>query len=167
MTLQWYALRSKPNKEAVVWQQTKSKQIEVFYPRLKVTPANPRSRKVRPYFPGYMFVHTDLEQTGLSLFQWLPFSLGLVRFDSEPASVPDALITGIRKRVGEIVEAGGEIFADLNPGDAVYLHSGPFAGYRAIFDARLPGSERVRVLLKFLSDYPVPVELHAGQMRKL
>ena len=32
-------------------------------------------------------------------------------------------------------------------------------GYRAIFDARLPGTERVRVLLKMLNDRYVPLEV--------
>jgi hypothetical protein len=31
---------------------------------------------------------------------------------------------------------------------------------------RLPGSERVRVLIQMLSDRHVPVELRAGQIRK-
>ena len=32
-------------------------------------------------------------------------------------------------------------------------------GYRALFDARLPGTERVRVLLKMLNDRYVPLEV--------
>ncbi len=44
---------------------------------------------------------------------------------------------------------------------------GLFRGYEAIFDARLPGSERVRVLLQFLGDQrQVPLILHADQVEK-
>ncbi len=42
---------------------------------------------------------------------------------------------------------------------------GPFEGYEAIFDARLPGTERVRVLLQFLSDRYVTIELDASHLQ--
>lgn len=167
MAVQWYALRSKARKEDVVWRQVRSQGIEVFYPRLRVQPVNPRSRKLRPYFPGYMFVQVDVEQVGRSVFQWMPHALGLVTFGEEPAVVPENLIHAIRKRVGEIAEAGGELFDGLKSGDAIVIRDGPFAGFEAIFDARLPGSERVRVLLQLLSNRrQVPVELKAGQIQR-
>ena len=43
---------------------------------------------------------------------------------------------------------------------------GPFAGHEAIFDVRLPGSERVRVLLKLLSRQQVPLVLPTGQVQR-
>ncbi len=164
MGMQWYVLRSKARKEDAVYAQALQQGLEVFYPRLRVNPVNPRARKVRPYFPGYMFVHVDLETVGLSTLQWMPHSLGLVQFGGEPATVPESLIHAIRKRTDEIAEAGGEIFLDIAPGDTVRIHEGPFAGYDAIFDARIPGTERVRVLLQFLNDRQVSVELQAGQI---
>ena len=165
MALYWYALRSKPRKEDVVWRQVQTQGIEVFYPRLKVTPVNPRSRKQRPYFPGYMFVQVDLEELGLSAFKWMPHTLGLVSFGDEPATVPDHLIHTIKRRVDEIDAAGGELFDGLSPGDKVTISDGPFSGYEAIFDARIPGSERVRVLLELLnSQRQVPLELDTRQI---
>ena len=165
MTQHWYALRSKPRKEDVVWKQVRDQGIEVFYPRLRVNPVNPRARKVRPYFPGYLFVQADIEEIGLSAFQWMHHAIGIVEFGGEPAIVPENLIHAIRQRVEEINAAGGELFDVLEPGETVLVHSGPFAGYEAIFDARLPGKERVRVLLKMLRDRKMPIELPAGQIR--
>jgi transcriptional antiterminator RfaH len=168
MTIHWYALRSKPRKEDIVWRQVRTQGFEVFYPRLKVQPVNPRSRKVRPYFPGYMFVQADIEEVGLSTFQWMPHAMGLVCFGDEPAIVPENLVYAIQKRVEEIAAAGGELFDGLSRGDKVLINSGPFAGYEAIFDARIPGSERVRVLLQLLSSQrQVPVELDAGQVQQV
>lgn len=163
----WYALRSKPRKEDIVWRQLRSDGFDVFYPRIRVNPVNPRSRKIKPYFPGYMFVSIDLEQTGLSRFQWMPHTLGLVSFGGEPAHVPENLIIELRKRVTEIAEAGGELFDGLKPGDTVRISTGPFQGYEAIFDTRLPGSERVRVLLELLTNKRrVPIELSSGSIEK-
>jgi len=164
----WYALRSKPRKEDIVWRQVTQSGCETFYPRIRVNPVNPRSRKVQPYFPGYLFVLADLDQVGVSTFQWMPHTLGLVSFGGEPAYVPENLIIALRKRVEEIAAAGGELFDGLQPGDPVLINSGPFSGYEAIFDARLPGSERVRVLLEFLGNQRrLTVELNASQIAKL
>jgi transcriptional antiterminator RfaH len=160
----WYALRSKPQKEEVVSKQVRIRGFEVFYPRLKVNPVNPRSRRYKSYFPGYLFVKVDINAVGLSTFQWIPHSNGLICFGGEPSSVPENLIYAIMHRVKEIADAGGEVFDDLHKGDVVRIGYGPFEGYEAIFDARLPGSERVRVLLQFLSDRYVPIELDAGQL---
>jgi transcriptional antiterminator RfaH len=166
MAESWYALRSKPRKEEVLWQQLLAREVEVFFPRLKVNPVNPRSRKLRPYFPGYLFVQVDLEEVGLSIFKWMPHAIGLVSFDGEPATVPDNLIYAVQKRVEEIAAVGGEFYDGLQPGDPVRISNGPFAGYEAIFDMRLPGSERVRVLIQMLSDRKLPVELKAGQVER-
>ena len=80
--------------------------------------------------------------------------------------VSDSLIATLRKRLDEIEAAGGELFDGLKPGDRVQIQAGPFAGYEAIFDARLSGSERVRVLLKFLQGRILQVDLPAGQVAK-
>ncbi|MCS6907495.1 MAG: transcription termination/antitermination NusG family protein [Anaerolineales bacterium] len=163
----WYALRSKPRKEEIVYRQILNENIEVYYPRIRVYPINPRAKKIQPYFPGYMFVHVDLEVVGLSFFQWMPHTMGLVCFGEEAAIVPEHLIAELRKRVREIADAGGEFFDGLKPGDPVYIRQGPFAGYEAIFDTRIPGSERVRVLLKWLSDQrQVPIELDIGYLAR-
>jgi transcription antitermination factor NusG len=166
MAVQWYAINSHPNKEEVLWKHIESMGYEVFFPRLKVNPVNPRSRKLRPYFPGYMFIKTDLDVIGMSTFQWMPHAKGLVAFGGEAAIVPEALIHAIRQRVLEIAAAGGEKLDGLVPGDTVVIDSGPFEGYEAILDERLPGTERVRVLLKMLSNRHVPLEIGVGSIRK-
>jgi transcription antitermination factor NusG len=166
MPLYWYALHSHPHKENLLWRQAEAQRIEVFYPRIRVKPVNPRSHTIRPYFPGYLFVHADLEQVGQSVFQWMPYTTGLVSFGGEPSIVPDALISSLRRRVEEIEAAGGELFDGLQPGDAVVIQSGPFEGYEAIFNARLSGLERVRVLLKMLSERSLVVELPSGFVAK-
>ncbi|MBI5964506.1 MAG: hypothetical protein HY863_13595 [Chloroflexi bacterium] len=166
MSVNWYVLRSKPNKEELLWEQLLIRKVQVFHPRIHVQPVNPRSRRVKPYFPGYVFVQVDLEQVGLSVLQRMPGATGLVSFDSQPSIVPDALILAVKKKVDAINSVGGELFQDLKPGDPVEIQSGPFAGYEAIFDARLPGSERVRVLLKMLQGRSTKMELPAGLLEK-
>jgi transcription antitermination factor NusG len=163
----WYALRSKPRKEEVVWRQARDQGYEVFYPRLRVHAVNPRAKKIQPYFPGYLFVRVDINEIGLSVFQWMPHATGLVSFGGEPSAVPENLISAIQRRLEEINAAGGEVFDGLKQGDVVTISYGPFEGYEAIFDARIPGSERVRVLLQLLSNQRrVPVELDASHIHR-
>lgn len=165
MSSYWYALRCKPRKEDAVWRQVQTQGFETYYPRLRVHPVNPRARKVHPYFPGYLFVRADLQEAGLSVFQWMPHTVGLVSFGGEPAVVPENLIVAIHKRVDEINAAGGEVFEGLKQGDVIKINEGPFQGYEAIFDAALPGGERVRVLLELLGNKrQVPLVIDASQI---
>ena len=166
MTAQWYALQSKPMKEALLCEQLGLRGIECYYPHFRVQPVNPRSRKMKAYFPGYVFGHLDLEETNPSMLQWIPGAIGIVSFDGTPSFVPDNLIAAIRRHVDEINAAGGENLAGLKPGETVVIRGGPFEGYEAILDARLPGNERVRVLLKLLQARTMNVELPASQVQK-
>jgi transcription elongation factor/antiterminator RfaH len=165
MGISWYVLHSKPYKEEFLADQLELRRVEAFAPCIRVQVVNPRARKVRPYFPGYIFVHTDLEKMEMSTLHYAPGSTGLIMFGGEPATVPDSLIHAIRRRVDEINSAGGELFDVLKPGETVMIQEGPFSGYEAIFDHRLPGTERVHVLLKLLRNRQMPVDLPAGQVR--
>lgn len=165
MAMNWYAYQSKPNKEDALVEQLRSRDIETYYPWIRVNPVNPRSRRSRSYFPGYVFIKVDLGEIGISALQFMPFARGLVSFDHEPAVVPEHLLSAIRKRVDEVNAAGGLEFEGLVEGAPLYITEGPFRGYEAIFDARLPGSERVRVLIQLLSKRYVPVEMQVGQVR--
>ena len=165
MPVEWYTLHSKSMKEAFLSEQLSLRKVEVYYPCVRVQPVNPRSRKVRPYFPGYLFVHLNLEEANLSMLQWIPGSLGIVAFGGMPSHVPDNLITAIQRRVDEINAFGGEFFDELKSGDIVTIREGPFRGYEAIFDVRLSGDERVRVLLKLLGRQQIPLELPVRQIK--
>lgn len=160
----WYALRSKTNKEDVVWRHIEAQGFETYYPRIRVRPVNPRARKIMPYFPGYMFVRTDLAEVGTSVFDRMPHAIGLVGFGGEPVPIEDSLITILQKRLQTLPAMLIDPIYGLKPGDPVLINDGPFAGYTALFDARLPGRERVRVLLQLLNDHGVVLELAPAQI---
>ena len=157
--LRWYVLRSKPRKESALQHFARQNGHEVFFPSIPMRPVNPRASRIAPYFPGYLFVHTDLHAVGPATFHWMPYSTGLVQVGGEPGAVPDLVVRGIAARVREIW-GGGDLMPDrFQHGDRVVVRQGAFEGYQALFDARLPGTERVRVLLKMLNDRYVPVEI--------
>lgn len=162
--LRWYVVNSHPQKEMILYQLLAAHEFQVYYPYLKVKPVNPRCKNIRPFFPGYLFIKVDISRIGDSLLRWMPHSHGLVCFDGVPAPVPDDLIYGIQCKV----DAHNTKFAPgkFQHGEQVKVVSGVFNGYDAIFDTSLPGSERVRVLLKMLNQRQVPLVLPAGQVEK-
>ena len=162
----WYVLRSKPHKERALFKYASSQGYSLFHPTIPVNPVNPRASKIRSYFPGYMFLHADLLHLGESAFYWMPFSQGIVRIGDEPAAVPETIIHGLQRRVQEIWQVGGIKLDRFKNGENVLIREGLFEGYRAIYDVRIPGSERVRVLLQMLSDRLVPMELDVGYLEK-
>jgi transcriptional antiterminator RfaH len=167
METTWYVLHSKPRKEEFLLAQLQSHGFEAYCPLVRVATVNPRARKMRPYFPGYVFLSADLDHAKASSLHWMPGAIGFVSFGGTPARVPDGLVPAIRQRVEAVNAAGGELFHELESGAPVRVTEGPFAGYQAIFDARLPGSERVRVLIKLLQQKRhLAVELPAGHIRR-
>lgn len=167
MTAKWYTLWAKPHKERAVAHALSLQGIEYFLPMVKVNPKNPRAAKMRPYFPGYLFIHTNMAKLGVNHFNWFPGTRGLVSFADDPAVVPDNLIDQIQRQLATIDKAGGLVFDNLNQGDKVRIKSGPFEGYEAMFDMRLAGKDRVQVLLAFLSNYPQKLVLDSADIEKV
>ena len=168
MSERWYVIHSKPHKEELLSEQLTVRKIENYYPLIRVRPVNPRCRTEKPYFPGYLFVWINLELFGLSYMYWLPGVAGLVTFGGEPAYISQNLIDAIRQRVNEVNQTGGLTINGLKQGDTIVIQEGPFAGYEAIFNVSLPGSERVKVLLKLMNDQrQVPLEIPASQVRRI
>jgi transcription antitermination factor NusG len=157
----WYVLQSKPQKEILLYEQLRLRAMEVYYPCVRVKPVNPRARKIKSYFPGYLFVHIDLDLVGISSLQWVPGALALVNFGGEPAFIAESVLQSIRLMVEKNNTDGSYFYDALKPGDVVSINEGSFSGYKAIFDTRLSGSQRVRVLLELLENQLLRVELPA------
>ncbi len=149
-TASWYVMHTKPKKEAPVNNYLEAQGFEVFFPSVKVKPVNPRSRKIRPLFPRYLFVRADLDTVGISALRWVPFAIGLVEFDGHPAKVPDRVIQEIKEKVAQLRTSGGAPFDEFQQGDRVRISRGPLAGYEGIFDMRLSGTMRVQLMLDML-----------------
>ena len=164
MTLHWYTVHSKPNQELLLWNQLQQREVESYFPLLRRKPVNPRARREVPYFPGYMFIRVDLENFPLSRIAWLPGMQRLVAFGGQPAWLMDEMLEAIRRQVEATNQVAQDPLAGLQPGELVRITSGPFAGYEALFDTRINGAERVRVLLRLLAREHVSVEVPASEI---
>jgi len=163
----WYVMQSKPRKEALLSERLRIQRINVYLPSIRVKPVNPRARKEQPFFPGYLFVHVDLEKIPISEFRRMSGSIGLVCYGGEPAQVGDTLIREIQTQVEEITDAADNYVDRFRAGDLVVIKDGPFAAYKAMFDCRLSGQDRVRVLLELLQGQKMRVELSGRQLQPL
>lgn len=163
--MQWYVLRSKPNKEDFFYNQLFVHRVKVLYPRIWAQAVNPRARKVRPYFPGYLFTHIDLHDITTYFLigcpvqgVWSRLTQCLPKF-LRPWLPPSAAVcTKSTRRAMSNWPA-------LIQARPLSFEKAFFAGREAVFDSRLPDPERVRVLLKLLYNQQVPVDMPAGQTR--
>jgi transcription antitermination factor NusG len=151
----WYVLHTKPHKERQVLYQFRQRNIEVYLPLLRVHPVNPRAARERAFFPCYIFVHSDIQAQGLSSIQWTPGLRRVLEFGGQPATVPDRYVAELKQRVAAISQAGGLLFDGLKQGDSVRIVSVPFAGYEAIFDTRLAGTESGSSNISTTGDLPL------------
>lgn len=147
----WYVLKTKPSREFVVREQLVARGIESYLPLWKPAQLNNLDKKLKPYFPSYMFAKVDLELVSLSSLKYLPGVNHLLLCDGLPIRVEQSVIDAIVARVSllenSVTDTIGKV---LVHGDKVRITGGVLEGYDAIFDRRLAGGDRVRVLIDFL-----------------
>jgi transcription antitermination factor NusG len=114
-----------------------------------------------------MFVFLDIEAEGTNALRWTEGTYGLVQFGGEPISVPDSLIHELKAALDKIMVESRIKKESYTRGDRVRIVGGLFDGYEAIFDTRLPGKDRVQVLLAFLSDQPKRLLLDETEITKV
>ena len=148
---EWYAVQTKPHKEFMVRDALQRiASVDAFLPTLCVNPVNPRARKIRPFFPGYLFLRADLAQVGLSPIQWTPGLVRVLGTDGQPHPIPNHVIQAIRSRVVEVQESEARGGGRFRHGDLVRVTRGPFEGFEGMFDTRLGSKTRARILVEFL-----------------
>mgnify|MGYP003347629671 CR=1 FL=1 len=158
----WYVVHTKPKQEARALENLQNQGYVCFLPMMQVQKL--RRQKVQwvtePMFSRYLFIQLD-DQTQ----NWGPIrsTLGvskLVYFGSQPAKVDPQLIDLLQSR--EEALPAETIF---QPGDAVVITAGPFAGIEAVYQTSDP-ERRSMILLEILSKR-VTMRIDAGQLRKV
>ena len=153
---QWLLLHTKPFKENSLNREISVRQIRSYFPQLKVKPVNPRSRKLVPLFPGYLFVQLDQNSSELNAIRWLPGTHGWVQFGDEVATLSDEVVQGIQRYVEKLNQDTVLGVEGFTPGEPLEIIGGPFEGYSAIFDSTISGGERARVLIQLVYDKQMP-----------
>lgn len=152
MMLRWYVVRTKSNREMNARLQYERQQYEVYLPLIKKVVRHARSKKevLRPFFPGYLFLHLDPETCDwVSICSTIDV-IGPVRFGDRYAPVEDWIIEDLKAR-----ETDGVI--SLRPISPEWLVPGAAVGVRIDDGIIAPGivystreKDNVQVLLQLL-----------------
>jgi transcriptional antiterminator RfaH len=145
----WYVVHAKSQKELLAASMLEDqRKLTDFLP--EVLQKYRDKMKLRPFFPGYLFVKADLEVVEYTAINSTPGVIRLVAFDQRPLPLNSDIIEGIRSEVERLNSEGGLPAISYQPGESVRLIEGPLKGLQAVFVKHLRPSERVLVLLKFL-----------------
>lgn len=147
----WYAVHTKPRQEQRALTNLQQQGYSCFLPTLTVQKL--RQGKLatlqEPLFARYLFIELDCGQSGKS---WGPIrsTLGvsrLVSFGAEPAKISAELIHALRQQNDA---QHGKTQALFEPGNAVQITEGAFAGLTAVYQMD-DGESRAMVLIEILS----------------
>lgn len=150
VTSNWYALAVQPRKEEYVERQLASNGYRVACPRFRkiVRHARQTKTKLAPLFPGYLFIELDLATQSWRKANWIPGSIGLVKFDNRPTSLNRDFVENFVLNLSE--NGLAQFKQDLKVGDRVQAVGGPFD--RLIGEVvAMSDSDRVKVLMEALN----------------
>lgn len=159
----WHLVHTKPRQEEIALTNLERQGYRCYLPRLNMEKLRHGKAQIvsEAMFPRYLFVQLDSSGHGQS---WTPIrsTLGvntLVRFGAQAARVDEALIALLRGR-----EQDKPVQTLFQPGEAVVVTEGPFAGIEAIYQTA-DAERRSMILLEILSR-PVVLKVDTGSLRK-
>ncbi len=146
----WYVVHTRSRQEVKVQTSLGLKGLEVFLPRVMVRSRRRDRLKMleAPLFPGYLFVHTDLND-------WANYNIirnqGVVRIlgiKGQYTPVPEDTVTSLRT----LVNSGQPVFpwSKLTPGKRVRVVDGPLAGASGVILRLKKGKSRLVVGVELL-----------------
>jgi len=160
----WHALYTKARKEQQVYDLLQKRGFEVYLPQLRLLKKRRLVQTRQPLFPCYLFVRTDIKTVGISALSWTLGLRSVVSFCGEPGIVDERILDYIKLRLAE--GSGPEVYGRFKKGDPVMITTGPFKDLDAIFETRMSGSNRVRVLLRLMGQ-ATPCEVDEAWLEKV
>jgi transcription elongation factor/antiterminator RfaH len=152
---QWFVISTKARREQFAQEQLSRRGVETFLPRI-LNPLRSRLKAViAPLFPGYLFVHIDLEEQYFDV-AWAPGVRKFIGFGALPCPLDDAVVDFLHARTGR--EGIVRVTPVFRAGDMVRIKHGPFEGLIGIIENPGSGRGRARVLMEILRRQ-TPVEV--------
>jgi len=124
----WFALYVQVNHEKEVTKRLENKEINCFLPLMECWSKRlDRRKKIQvPLFPGYVFIHTVLDNyTNLNILK-TPGALSILRNSEGPLPIPDYQVNNLQTLIGSSQALSQHDY--LNEGDWVQVMRGPLAG---------------------------------------
>jgi transcription elongation factor/antiterminator RfaH len=154
----WYVVGAKARREQFAQEQLAHRGVVTFLPRILETPRGNGKAAIAPLFPGYLFVHIDIEEQYFNV-AWTPGVRKFIGFGELPSPLDDAVVQFLQERTGrEGILSARPVF---HSGEMVRIIRGPLEGLVGIIESPGSGRGRVRVLMELLRRQTrVEVPLH-------
>ena len=140
----WYVLNTKPKKEFQVERLFQQGGFEVYNPKYR------SDNRIHPFFPGYQFILFDHP----AQYKMVKYTRGVKRIvgnDEGPIPIDTDIVEAVRSReIDGFIEL--EKYGSIpEVGDEIEVAEGALKGMRGIFKKEISGSDRVLILLNFVS----------------
>jgi len=140
----WYVINTRPKKESQVEKLFTEGGFTVYCPKYV------REKRVGPFFPGYAFLLFEFPEQ----FQMVKYTRGVKRVvgnDAGPVPLPDDIVEGIKSRERDGLIVFERYGREPTVGDEIEVVEGPLKALKVIFRKEVGDSERVMILLNYVS----------------
>lgn len=148
---QWYAVQTKPRREAEAALNLRRQAFETYLPRIRLSKRRRGkwTEIIEPLFPRYLFIHVNLGNTDISPVRSTFGVAQMVRFGDRLQPVPNEVIHYLISKEDPDTGCHVQKQKTLLAGDLVQILEGPFQGLTAIYH-QTSGEARAIVLLNCL-----------------
>ena len=124
-----------------------------------------KRRSERKFFPGYVLVQMEMDESSWHLVKEVPKVLGFIGGSTDrPAPITDEEATAILDRVQEGVDKPRPKVL-FEPGEVVRVNDGPFNDFNGVVENVNYDKNKIRVAVQILGR-STPVELDFSQVEK-
>ncbi|OGP88810.1 MAG: hypothetical protein A2156_07375 [Deltaproteobacteria bacterium RBG_16_48_10] len=161
----WYVVRTKAGDEHRANRNLLNQEIETFLPLFKgYHDRNGKMiRTIKPLFPNYLFAKIDLN-SHYTKVKWTRGVSRVLGNREGPVPISEKVVQTIRDRVGK--DDLIELEEEMREGDFVQITSGPLKDLIGVFQKKMSGKDRVKILLNLIG-VEVPVQISKWQIHKV
>jgi len=161
----WFVVRTKAGDENRANTNLLHQEIETFLPLLKdhYFRGGRMIQTIKPLFPNYLFAKLDLNLQYTKV-KWTRGVSRILGNREGPVPISEIVVQTIQDRIGK--DNLIELEEEMKEGDLVQVTSGPLKDLVGVFQKRMSGKDRVKILLNLIG-VDVPVQISKWQIHKV